>query len=272
MGSMKEHMMDLEMARFETWAAEHYPDVQPDTEEWEQIGLYYYWEQEALAEQAEREHEQDIFAASLDNVQERYRHAKQELRKLHALLDSSQPELVYRMSLVHAVTVMEAYLMYCARALLEHEWPLRRFRDAYYLQSGRINNRAKQAAGGMDISMLRPAARSYVSRLTFHNIKTIEHYFGTVLHVSPCWPLGPLSIITQWRNDLVHRNGVAENDVPVDISPLQLQNALQKVHDLIEAADISMRQEVDWFGDWRTVENREIITAALLPFPGDFSQ
>lgn len=65
---------------------------------------------------------------------------------------------------------------------------------------------------------------------------------------------------------------MAENDVSVDISPLQLQNALQKVHDLIDAADISMRQEVDLFGDWRTVENREIIAAALLPFPGDVSQ
>ncbi|MET3389192.1 hypothetical protein MNO10_22030 (plasmid) [Rahnella aceris] len=67
----------------------------------------------------------------------------------------------------------------------------------------------------------------------------------------------------QWRNDLVHRNGVDEQDVPLAISPLQLQNALQKVYELIDAADISMRQEVDLFGDGRTEENREIIASAL---------
>lgn len=38
----------------------------------------------------------------------------QELKGLYTLLDTEQPELVYRMSFVHAVTVMEAYLMYCA--------------------------------------------------------------------------------------------------------------------------------------------------------------
>jgi hypothetical protein len=76
--------------------------------------------------------------ASLNNVHQRYVHANQELKKLYALLDNEQPELVYRMSFVHAVTVMEAYLMYCARALLEHDSPLKRFRDEYYLKSERV--------------------------------------------------------------------------------------------------------------------------------------
>lgn len=76
--------------------------------------------------------------ASLNNIQERYQHAKQELKKLDALLDKEQSELVYRMSFVHTVTVMEAYLMYCAVALLEHDWPLCRFLVEYYLKSERV--------------------------------------------------------------------------------------------------------------------------------------
>lgn len=273
MGSMKEHMMDLQEERFLEWAAEHYPDVACDSEEWEQICNYYSWEQEALAEQAQWEHEADRFAASLDNVHERYRHAKQELRKLHVLLDTPQPELVYSMSYVHSVTVMEAYLMYCARALLEHDWPLRRFLYAYYLTSNRISKNDKQAAREMNISLFRPAARSFVSRMTFHNVKTIEYYFGAVLHVPPVWPLSSLSLVTQWRNDLVHRNGVAENDVRIEISRHQLLNALSKVSALIDAADMSMRQEVDLFGNWRTEENREIIAGALnMPLTGADNQ
>jgi hypothetical protein len=53
------------------------------------------------------------------------------------------------------------------------------------------------------------------------------------------------------------------------ISAPQLQSALQKVSDLIEAADHSLRLEVDYFGNSRTEENREIIAAALRISPGD---
>ncbi|HBY0475449.1 TPA: hypothetical protein MIO61_26175 [Klebsiella pneumoniae subsp. pneumoniae] len=47
------------------------------------------------------------------------------------------------------------------------------------------------------------------------------------------------------------------------ISAQQLQNALQRVSDLIEAAHRSLCQEVDYFGNWRSEENREIIASAL---------
>jgi hypothetical protein len=111
--------------------------------------------------------------------------------------------------------------------------------------------------------MFRPVAKNVVASMTFHNVKTIERYFGTVLHIPPVWPIEPLGIIADWRNDLVHRNGVDEHDVPRVISAQQLQNALQKVSDLIEAADHSLRLEVDYFGNWRNEENREIIAGAL---------
>ena len=268
MGSMKDQMMDIESERFDKWLAENYPDVVPGSEEWEQAANLYYWEQEYLADQAQWDHEHGLFVASLNNVHQRYLHASQELKKLHALLDEKQPELVYRMSFVHAVTVMEAYLMYCARALLEHDWPLKRFRDAYYLKSNtkRIKNTDKQDAREMSLSKFRPVARNVVSRMTFHNVETIKRYFGTVLHIPPVWPTEPLGIIADWRNDLVHRNGVDEHDVPLGISTPQLHNALNKVSDLIEAADLSMRQEIDLFGDARTEENREII-ASILNIP-----
>jgi hypothetical protein len=37
----------------------------------------------------------------------------------------------------------------------------------------------------MELDMFRPAARNYVSRMTFHNVKTIERYFSAVLHIRP---------------------------------------------------------------------------------------
>ncbi|VDZ81996.1 Uncharacterised protein [Kluyvera intermedia] len=130
----------------------------------------------------------------------------------------------------------------------------------------------KQAAREMPLSKFRPVARNVVASMTFHNVKTIERYFGTVLHIPPVWPTEPLGIIADWRNDLVHRNGVDEHDVPRKISSLQLRNALQRVTDLIEAAHQSLRLEVDYFGNWRNEENREIIASALnIPPAGESS-
>ncbi|MBP2834751.1 hypothetical protein J8658_01880 [Dickeya zeae] len=256
-------MMTLEEARLAAWMAAQYPDLKPGSAEWEQAALLHYWEQDARAEQAQWDHEHGLFVASLNDVHQRYRHAVQELRKLYALLDDPQPEIVYRMAVVHAVTVMEAYLMYCARALLEHDWPLKRYLEGYYLPLVRAKKEDRQTAREMPLSEFRPVARKVVADMTFHNVKTIERYFGAVLHVPPVWPLTPLHLITQWRNDLVHRNGVDKQDVPLDISPHQLQTALQTVCALIEAADIAMQQEIDLFGDGRTEENREIIASAL---------
>lgn len=141
MGSMKDQMMDIESERFDKWLAENYPDVVPGSEEWEQAANLYYWEQEYLADQAQWDHEHGLFVASLNNVHQRYLHASQELKKLHALLDEKQPELVYRMSFVHAVTVMEAYLMYCARALLEEDRPLERYFEEYYLPFAKVGKK-----------------------------------------------------------------------------------------------------------------------------------
>ena len=263
MGSMKDSMLDIEAERFDEWLEENYPDIVPGSEEWDQAANLYYWEQEALADQTQWDHEHGLFVASLNNVNQRYLHSTQELKNLYALLDKEQPELVYRMSFVHAVTVMEAYLMYCARALLEHDWPLERYFEEYYLPFARADKKEKQAACEMPLSRFRPVARNVVAGMTFHNVKTIERYFGAVLHIPPVWPVQPLRIIADWRNDLVHRNGVDEHDEPRVISVQQLQNALQRVSDLIEAAHQSLCLEVDYFGNWRNEENREIIASAL---------
>nr|WP_239659262.1 hypothetical protein [Enterobacter bugandensis] len=56
--------------------------------------------------------------------------------------------------------------------------------------------------------------------------------------------------------------------MPRVISAQQLQSALQKVSVLIEAADHYLCLEVDYFGNWRNEENREIIAAALRISPG----
>lgn len=255
--------IDLEAERLAKWMAEKYPHLEPDSDEWATVSSLHYLRREVPSVEPLWDHERGLFVASLGNIHERYVHANREIKALYSLLDNQQEEIVYRMSFVHAVTVMESYLLYCARALLEHDWPLRRFRDEYYLPFARDDKKIKQTVPNMELSLFRDVAILYVSsRMTFHNVETIER-FRAVLHQPPVWPIAPLTMITQWRNDLVHRNGVGKDYVPLDISPPILDNALQCISALIDASHISIKQEVDWFGNGRTEENRVIIASAL---------
>ncbi len=64
---MKELMIDIEEERFNEWIEENYPDVVPESEEWEQAANLYYWEQEDL-DQAQWDHEHVLFVVSLNDV------------------------------------------------------------------------------------------------------------------------------------------------------------------------------------------------------------
>lgn len=139
MGSAKELMWELQQERFEAWAAEKYPEAEPDTPEWETIGQIYSDWQDFLSDQAYEDYLRDEFTASLNSVDARCEHAFSELRTLQGLNLSYQPDIVLRMSWVHAVSVMEACLMYCARALLNHEPHLLLFRSNQH-KIGRRDN------------------------------------------------------------------------------------------------------------------------------------
>jgi hypothetical protein len=68
-----------------------------------------------------------------------------------------QPELVYRMSFVHAVTVMEAYLMYCAGLC----WNMTGLLNAgCILPEVRTRQKnEKQSVREMELDMFRPSAQ-----------------------------------------------------------------------------------------------------------------
>ncbi|MCR3693403.1 hypothetical protein M8449_26350, partial [Citrobacter freundii] len=58
---MKDMMIDIEAERFNEWLEENYPDIVPESEAWEEAANLYYWEQEALADQAQWDHEHGLF-------------------------------------------------------------------------------------------------------------------------------------------------------------------------------------------------------------------
>lgn len=271
MGSMKEHMMDLQEERFEAWAAEHYPDVTEDTVEWEQIRNYYFWEQEAQEDQFYEEmllarYEEDLRdRASLENIEVRFESAMSELNALERLLATPHPELIWRMAIVHSVSVMDGFFMYCARALLNHDWPLQRFRDAFYLKSRRIKNTDKQKAAAMEISLFRPVARVVVSGMTFQNPENIQKYFSSVLQFPGVWPLHMLEGLTELRNDLSHRNGYTRTGSKVNVCATDLRNAVSAVRAVVKTAMGSLRLEDSFFSNDRG-DDEKLFVASMLGF------
>ncbi|OAD97824.1 hypothetical protein [Pantoea sp. OXWO6B1] len=246
MGSAKELMLELQQERFEAWAAEKYPEVQPDTPEWETIGQIYSDWQDFLSDQAYEDYLRDEFTASLNSVDARCEHAFTELRTLQGLNQSFQPDIVLRMSWVHAVSIMEACLMYCARALLNHEPHLRLFQSNQH-KIGLRDNQTKflkvccQPVAPADA--YREAVQAIVRGMTFHNVKHIERYFGAVLRQEPEWPVSRLKDIVNTRHDLVHRNGISEYDTETVVGRYQLERALSDITLFLEAFHATMQAE-----------------------------
>ena len=100
-----------------------FPDAEEDSEEWYDAAQEYGWYQDWMEEAAE----QHYFEASLASIPDRLENAKDELQELEQLLQIAQPGIVLRMAFVQVVTVMDSFLMYSARALLNHEPHLNRF-------------------------------------------------------------------------------------------------------------------------------------------------
>ena len=267
MGSMKEYMMDLQEERFETWAAEHYPEVSPDTPEWEQIANYYSWEQEAQEEQFYEEmllarHEEDLRdRASLDDIELRFQHAMSELDELGPLNAVRQPELICRIGVDHSVSVMDSFLMYCARALLNHDWPRRRFREEYFLRFAIKKDRSIPHLH--DLFLFRDSARRYIAKSSFQSAWFIERYFSTVMHFPCDWPLFTLPQVSELRNSLVHRGGYTQTGSRVDISPVEFSRAISVVRAIIETAMASLRLEQEFFKNDRYEEEKEFVRSVL---------
>lgn len=250
MGSMKELLFEIQEERRDEWIADNFPDVEEDTPEWSMASDNYQWMLEDLAEQAELKWFQD----SLNDLDDRYKHAVRELDELQELITSAQAGIVFRMAYVHTVTVMEAFLMYSARALLNDAEHLDRF---YSCVAPTFQKKIDQCSAvilkdtqhpreefPLDETVLKcRTAQLYVSQQTFHNLVHLNQYFSRVLKSPYEWPFEPLKYIVETRQDLVHRNGVSKGDEQVSIDKWQLENAIHDVRAFVDAVALTLRRE-----------------------------
>jgi len=252
MGSMKELMFEMQQEKADEWIEENYPDAEEGTPEWEIAAQDYGWMLDDLAEQAEWQWFQD----SLNDLDDRYIHAVHELDELKELVNSAQAGIVFRMAYAHTVTVMEAFMMYSARALLNDLAHLDRFYK-HFASNTKVNSALRKCAQAVlentqkhpdgfppdDTLQRRRTAQLYVSQQTFHNLDNLKNYFSSVLEVPYEWPFAPLKYIVDTRQDLVHRNGVSKHDEQVRIGSWHLTNAISDVRAFVDAVALTLRRE-----------------------------
>ncbi|WP_273866246.1 hypothetical protein [Serratia ureilytica] len=258
------------------WILATFPGIQEGTEEWEQASQEY-----AIMMKFELAIiNQVLFEASLNDIGSHYEHALAELDDLLPLQTHSQPGIVRRLAYAHCVTVMEAFLMYAACALLSHPphlarfhekksgilkslfkpWQIKEFDAAYLCEKGNDEPflwRGHQVVGknelewiavtSADLQRYSCRAKAAVGALTFHNLHKVTTYFGAMLATPPDWPLekeGELQKLVDTRQDLVHRNGMTKENQPITISPTELANAVEMVRRFIMLAHDDLQAEV----------------------------
>ncbi len=248
MGSTKEWLCEVQADRAHEWIITNHPEAEEGTPEWDHALQEYGWFQDWMEEAAE----QQEFEASLERIPDRLQEAVGELQELEDLLVDDQPDIVLRMAFVHTVTVLDSFLMYSARALLNHPPHLQLF-----LQNADSLIRNKDDRKTLRDPWWREQepevktpdkayiwrAQALVSKMTFQNPKIIARYFSTMLVTPHDWRTGQLEDVINTRNDLVHRNGITLNHEPVVIWPDRVKEAIQLVSDFIENAAATLLQE-----------------------------
>ncbi|NIC29268.1 hypothetical protein [Serratia plymuthica] len=177
-----------------------------------------------------------------------------------------QRDIVSRLAYVHCVTVIEAFLMYAARAMLSLPPYLARFheRKERFIHSEKKRNaldkthkkdRERLANPTPSVSAyvtLPPTrtgdymdtVRNTVGAMTFHNVGHIERYFSAMLSTPPDWPLDEtFKAIIETRQDLVHRNGITKEERQVVINTHDLELALCTMRRFITLANADFQAE-----------------------------
>lgn len=245
MGNMKEQLFELQEQHAQDVFSGRHTDAE---EEWNAEVEESRWFQEWLQDVAE----QEAFERSLASIPARLRDARAELVALSDLIRTGQPGIVLRMALVHAVTVLDSFLMYSARALLIHPGKLEAYlQNATQLVRNKDDRKALlrpkwvEQEPGVDTppNVYRWRAEALVAKVTFQTETVIRAHFDVLLDAPVDWPLALLAPVVTIRNDLVHRNGVTVRDEPVSVWPGLVEHAITSIGQIVEAAGTTLVQE-----------------------------
>ncbi|TBU75830.1 hypothetical protein DNK06_17870 [Pseudomonas daroniae] len=245
MGSMKEHLFELESERRAEWIRGRLgnPDADEYTPGWEELEAEYADMLAWLDEEAEYRW---LERHSYNRLYSDFVH---EIAIATSLLQLGQGQVhaytVNKMVYVHAVTLLETFIGTTVRTLVVST---PQFMASMVANVDELNGKQKytlkqiaqhpKGVSGVILSVL--------SNLTFHNPATIRNVLHAMIGKrAEGLDLGPFSSICETRHDIVHRNGKTIDDETIPLEAKEVQHSLSQISRLAQEIRDRIHEALD---------------------------
>ena len=238
MSSIKDYFFEVQQEECIEWIRQTYGvDVDPHEDEvqWGELAGEYSAMLDAQAEiqWLNRHSHQEFFVefeAELATV----------ASLLAAVTNTAQANTVYKLVYAHCVTLLEALISSVVRKLVVSEEDLLMSLAAGYKKVSIVSVTLKEIAEQPKV--VETIVLKILADQTFHNVSTIKEVLGVMFgdHMKDL-NLAGVGRICSKRHDIVHRNGKTVDDNPIQLSLVEVNQAISTVREF--AQDVKRRIE-----------------------------
>lgn len=159
---------------------------------------------------------------------------------LAAVTNTAQANTVYKLVYAHCVTLLEALISSVVRKLVVSEEDLLMSLAAGYKKVSIVSVTLKEIPEQPKV--VETIVLKILADQTFHNVSTIKEVLGVMFgdHMKDL-NLAGVGRICSKRHDIVHRNGKTVDDNPIQLSLVEVNQAISTVREF--AQDVKRRIE-----------------------------
>jgi hypothetical protein len=253
MGSVKQYWMEQqELEPMYDWIEDNYGELDEDCEDWEAAVQEYndYVERLQMEEaraNAANEYDYYIYFV-LEAADKKYNKDLTELKEFVKKSTPEYPEIFYKMSFAHAVTIFEVYMEDITKSLLLHN---DEFLNSFIRNGSKVLSAKKYSlkdflvnkqkiASECEIGNLRMNALLHLSGTLFHDITKLLSNFEGILGRGLTVENTEIRKVVGIRHDIVHRNGVSKKGASLSIDKKMVLSGIQ----IIEEFSKNIRDEL----------------------------
>ncbi|MGE2433681.1 hypothetical protein ACME8T_07975 [Morganella morganii] len=234
MGTTKEWVMQVEEDRREEWIRARLsdPDLEDDSEEWQQLEDEYNSLNEFLEDIAREAYEEQLW---LENT--KFTDIYDEMINILNEIKNEKPicenEITIKMKIAYGVTIMESCLgeMIKNICISDNRYIINAICNIDELKNKKIhlkelldtNNTAKQYV------------QQYLSSVLYHNIPKVIEVYSAILQPKENFNINQENIIKLMllRHDIVHRNGKKTNGEKIEFKSCHIEKHVSTIMDFL---------------------------------------
>jgi len=238
MSGIKDHLFEVQEERADKWIRKRLvnKEANEDSEEYQELASEYWNLQEYLKEQSEFEAELEWLKETGSSI-----HHKRFIDQLLVLTnlvkndDVDAPYMIYKMSYIYAVTLLESYLGDTAKSLISES-------DEYFKNSILKVDELKKARYSLEFLAdnqidARGIAVKELSKILYHSIPKVKRVFESILNTSLDVDIKEVVKIVDIRHDIAHRNGYTKEGGCIPLTKdivLEMISEIEKFSNVIQ--------------------------------------